>query len=627
MTEFDKYLFHEGKHYECYKFMGSHIKVENRKRGVRFTTWAKNAEEIYVVGDFNNWSIDKEYKLVKDSDNGLWTIFVTNAKKGDRYKFAIRSLNQDNFVLKADPYARFSQVRPDTASEITSASKFKWEDKEWIKLRKDNTLHNNPINIYEVHLGSWKRKNGEFLTYKELKDELVSYVKAMNYTHVEIMPIHEHPLDESWGYQATGFYSVTSRFGTPDDFRELINEFHKNNIGVILDFVPGHFCRDEHGLYKFDGTASYEYDEQWKADNKGWGTSNFDLGRPEVRSFLISNAVYFMKEFHIDGIRVDAVSNIIYLNYGRESDEWIPNEHGTNLNLHGIDFLQELCSVLESKFKGVILAAEESTTYPNVSHRVEEGGLGFNFKWNMGWMNDTLKYFELEQDQRKYHHNNLTFAMMYNYTESFILPLSHDEVVHGKKSILDKMSGDYWNKFAGERAYMGYMMGHPGKKLTFMGCEIGQFVEWRDSDEIDFKLVEEYEMHKNMQLYFKELNKFYLDNKALWELDDEPSGFEWIEPDNGEQSVYIFKRSGENPDEDTLVFICNFTSNYYESYRVGVPFSKKCKEILNSDDKKYGGSGQVIEGDIKVDDAPSHNQEYSVNIKLAPMATVVLKGR
>lgn len=624
MTEYDEYLFHEGKHYECYKFMGSHIRIENRKRGVRFTTWAPNAEEIYVVGDFSNWNIDEDFKLEKTTDRGIWTIFVKDAKKNDKYKFAIRGRGQSEFILKADPYARLSELRPDTASKVTSASYYKWSDKNWLKNRRDITLHNSPINIYEVHLGSWKKNNGEFLSYTELKYVLPKYVKDMNYTHVEFMPLQEHPLDKSWGYQGTGFYAPTRRFGTTDELKDLINEFHNNNIGVILDFVPGHFCKDTHGLYKFDGHEAYEYEEEWKANNKGWGTNNFDLGRPEVKSFLIANAVYWLKEFHIDGLRVDAVSNMVYLNYGRESDEWTPNENGTNVNTYAVEFLQELNSALIERFPNIILSAEESTTYPKVSHKVEDGGLGFNFKWNMGWMNDSLRYVKTEQNDRASEHNKLTFAMMYNHTENFILPISHDEVVHGKKSLLDKISGDYWNKFAGLRTFMGYMMGHPGKKLMFMGGEFGQFIEWKDDSELDWNLLTDYDMHKNTHRYFKDINRLYLENNALWELDNDESGFEWIEPNNAQQSIYIFRRSGKNPKADTLIFICNFTSNYYEDYKIGVPFEGTYRELFNSDNSIYGGSGKIIENDISLENEPYNNQDYSINIKVAPMATIIL---
>ena len=623
MTGYDEYLFHEGKHLECYKFMGSHIRRENREMGVRFTTWAPNTSDIYVVGDFSNWEIKEEFKMEKVTENGLWTTFIKGVKKDNRYKFAIKDCILDKYILKSDPYARFSEFRPLTASVVIPSSSYKWSDKSYIKARKNLDIKKAPINIYEVHLGSWRRNGENYLTYEELKESLVKYVKEMNYTHVEFMPLSEHPLDESWGYQSTGFYSVTSRFGNPEQLKDLINEFHKNNIGVIMDWVPSHFCKDEHGLYNFDGDATYEYEETWKAENKNWGTHNFDLGRPEVKSFLLSNAMYWIKEFHIDGIRVDAVSNMIYLSYGKESDEWIANEDGSNTNSYAIEFLKEFSEAINSKEKGIILAAEESTTYPDITKPVLDGGLGFNLKWNLGWMNDSLKYVEAEQCERAGEHNKLTFAMMYNHTENFILPISHDEVVHGKKSLLNKMAGDYWNKFAGIRTFMGYMIGHPGKKLMFMGCEFGQFIEWCDTTQLDWKLINEYEMHKNTQEYFKDLNLLYLENNALWELDHEHSGFEWIEADNREQSIYIFKRQGI--DGQVLIFICNFTSKYYENYIVGVPLSGEYIEILNSDNSKYGGSGKVNEGIIKSIESSYQNMEHSININIAPMATMILK--
>ena len=464
-NEDDLYLFHEGRNYNAYNFMGAHFTSENRKRGVRFTLWAPRAKNIFLVGDFSNWETKEENKLNRINETGLWSIFIPRLKEGIKYKYYIEQ-EDGKAVLKADPYGIYSEVRPNTASILCEKTKIRWSDKKWLNKREATNYFESPINIYELHLGSWKRKDeDEFLSYDELSVVLPKYVKEMGYTHVEFMPLNEHPLDASWGYQVTGYYSVTSRYGDIKGLKRLINALHKNDIGVILDWVPGHFCKDEQGLYMFDGTPTYEYEEKWKADNKGWGTFNFDLGKPEVKSFLISNAFYFINEFHIDGLRVDAVSNMLYLNYGRNHGEWIPNIYGGNENLEAIQFIKELNEAIKTYSKGVITIAEESTSWPNVTNDTEYGGLGFDFKWNMGWMNDTLEYNELDPIYRKYHHNKLTFPMMYNHSEKFILPISHDEVVHGKKSLIDKMQGDYWNKFANLRAYMAYMYGHPGKKL------------------------------------------------------------------------------------------------------------------------------------------------------------------
>ncbi|MGG7215358.1 1,4-alpha-glucan branching protein GlgB [Clostridium nigeriense] len=617
-------LFHKGKNFESYSFMGAHCISENRRRGVRFTTWAPKAGEIYVVGDFCDFKPLEEYKMEKVNDKGLWSIFIQGIKDGTRYKFYIVNKDSKKGKYKSDPYSVNSELRPNTASIVREEYKFRWSDKKWLNKREKIEVLKEPINIYEMHLGSWKRKNGEYLTYKELCDELPKYLVEMGYTHVEFMPLTEHPLDASWGYQGTGYYSVTSRYGNPKELKELINILHKNNIGVILDWVPGHFCKDEHGLYMFDGSPTYEYEEEWKAENKGWGTSNFDLGRPEVKSFLISNAFFWLKEFHIDGLRVDAVSNMIYLNYGRKEGEWKTNKFGGDSCLEGVDFLKELNTYVFDEFNNILMIAEESTAWPNVCKRVEDGGLGFNLKWNMGWMNDTLKYIEMDPIYRKYQHNKMTFSMMYNYSENFILPISHDEVVHGKKSLVDKMWGDYWNKFAGLRLYLSYMMGHPGKKLTFMGCEFAQFIEWREYEELEWKLIDNFDMHKKTQIFFKEINKFYKENRALWELDYDISGFEWIDADNSNQSIFIFMRRSSNV-EDTLIFICNFTPVVYYDFKVGVPYNANYQEIFNTDSNLFGGSNLLNEELVVSEEIKYHKKPYSISIKVPPMATSIFK--
>ncbi|HHD2754167.1 TPA: 1,4-alpha-glucan branching protein GlgB [Clostridium perfringens] len=623
-SEEDLYLFHEGKNYNAYKFMGAHFTSENRKRGVRFTVWAPRAKNIFLVGDFSNWEAKEENRLEKINDTGLWSLFIPRLKEGLKYKYYVEQAD-GKIVLKSDPYGVYSEVRPNTASVLCEKTKIRWTDKKWLNKRKKTNYFESPMNIYELHLGSWKRKeNNKFMSYEELSNILPKYVKDMGYTHVELMPLNEHPLDASWGYQATGYYSVTSRYGDIKGLKKLINALHKDDIGIILDWVPGHFCKDEQGLYMFDGTPTYEYEEGWKADNKGWGTFNFDLGKPEVKSFLISNAFYWINEFHIDGLRVDAVSNMIYLNYGRNHGEWIPNIYGGSENLEAIQFIKEFNEAIKLYNTGIFTIAEESTAWPNVTNAVEYGGLGFDFKWNMGWMNDTLEYNELDPIYRKYHHNKLTFPMMYHHSEKFILPISHDEVVHGKKSLLDKMYGDYWNKFSNLRAYMGYMYGHPGKKLIFMGCEFGQFIEWREYEELEWKLMKDFEMHRKTQKFFKDINNFYKNTPELWELDYYQEGFQWIDADNNEQSIYIFIRRSKNID-NYKIFVCNFTPMVYYDFNIGVPEEGSYREIFNTDREEYGGSGQVIEDTLCSKEGWCHNQPYTLTIKIPPMAVSVFE--
>lgn len=618
-------LFLEGKEHSAYKFMGAHFVTENRKRGVRFTTWAPRASKIYVIGDFNNWELKEEYSMEKINERGIWSLFVPKLEEGIKYKFAVVNECGNNTVYKADPYAFKSELRPNTASVLTKIKSFRWGDKRWLNKREKEGLDNKPMNIYELHLGSWKRKDGEFMTYEEISEILVEYIKEMGYTHVEFMPINEHPLDASWGYQGVGYYSVTSRYGDLNGLKTLINKLHKNNIGVLLDWVPSHFCKDEHGLFMFDGSPTYEYEAWWKANNEGWGTCNFDLGRPEVKSFLFSNAMYWINEFHIDGLRVDAVSNMLYLDYGREYGEWEPNIYGGNGNLEAIAFLKELNTIIKKEGKGAITVAEESTSWEGITKPVEEYGLGFDYKWNMGWMNDTLSYIELDPIYRKYHHNKMNFSMMYNYSEKFILPISHDEVVHGKKSIINKMWGDDWKKYAGLRLYASFMMGHPGKKLMFMGCEFGQFVEWREWEELQWNVIEEFDIHRKTKEYFKALNKFYLENSSLWSLDYEEEGFKWIDADNSEESVLSFIRIGKNKKEK-LIFICNFTPEVYYDFKVGVPELGEYVEVFNSDSLEFGGAGNIM-GDsiLKATEESFKDFDYSISVKVPPLGTLVLK--
>ena len=614
------HLFHNGENFEAYKMLGSHIVQENGIKGARFTTWAPNARNIYLSGDFNAFKFEKKYKLKRVSTLGLWSIFIEGIENGVKYKYIIET-QEEKLIYKSDPYALESELRPQSASVVHEPVKFKWADTSWITKRKRRSMYESPMNIYEIHLGSWKTKDGKFLTYEQLSELLPAYIEEMGYTHVEIMPLVEHPLDASWGYQGTGYFSVTSRYGSVEGFKTLVNALHKKNIGVILDWVPGHFCKDIHGLYMFDGTPTYEYQEIWRADNSGWGTFNFDLGRPEVKSFLISNAMFWIEEYHVDGIRVDAVSNILYLDYGRQYGQWRPNKYGDHGNLEGIEFIRELNKAVKDSGKNVMMIAEESTAWPNVCR---EEGLGFNFKWNMGWMNDVLEYVEMDPYFRSNNHSKINFSMMYHYSENYILPISHDEVVHGKKSLVQKMFGDTWNKFAGTRNLLSYMMGHPGKKLNFMGNELGVDIEWREYEELQWSLPEENPLNKGLQDYIKDLNKLYQNNKCLWELDYNPKGFEWIDADNNTQSILVFIRKAKKED-DLLIFVCNFTPVVYYDFKIGVPYLKDYVEVLNSDDKKYGGSGQVL-GNVKLvaEEEKMHNQDYSISIKVPPMGTLIL---
>lgn len=616
-------LFHEGKHYESYGFMGAHCVSERRKKGVRFTTWAPRAKRMYVVGDFSDFKIKDEYEMEKVSDKGIWSIFIEGLNEGEKYKYAVENI-YGHYNLKSDPYAFKSENRPNTASIVGETDKYKWNDKSWMLKRKRFNMYESPINIYEMHLGSWKTKDEKFLTYREIAEQLPNYLVDMGYTHVEILPIIEHPLDASWGYQGVGYYSVTSRYGNANDFKYLIDELHNAGIGVILDWVPSHFCKDSHGLYMFDGTPTYEYDEEWKRENKGWGTCNFDLGKPEVKSFLISNLFFWIREFHIDGIRNDAVSNMLYLSYGRENDEWHPNIYGENGNLEAIQFIKDYNSAIHEEFPTVMTIAEESTAWAKISKPVEEDGLGFNFKWNMGWMNDTLKYIEEDPIYRKYHHNKMTFSMAYHYSENFILSISHDEVVHGKGALVNKMWGDYWNKFAGLRLYLTHMIGHPGKKLIFMGSEFGQFEEWNEDKQLQWNLIEEFEMHKKTQLFFKDMNHYYKEHKALWENDYNLEGYKWIDPDNSEESIYSFIRM-DKKNKESLIFVCNYTPVVRYDFRLGVPELGKYVQDFNTDSEIYGGSGQTIDEVLIAEEVTFNNQPYSITIKVPPMAAIILK--
>ena len=603
-----------------YQFMGARLDECNAQSGAWFSVWAPNAAKVYVVGDFNGWRAEGQ-KMEKQ--DGVWRIFIPGAAHGDHYKYEIHTRG-GKVILKADPCAFFSEIRPGTASRVWDLSGYAWQDDGWRQKNVQQQIQQCPVLIYEMHLGSWKRnEDGSFLSYREIAAELPAYVKEMGYTHIELLPLAEHPLDRSWGYQATGYYSATSRYGEPQDLMYFIDCCHQKGIGVILDWVPGHFCRDDHGLRQFDGTPLYEYADCRKGDNHQWGTLNFDYGRSQVRDFLIGNALFWFDLYHIDGLRVDAVANMLYLDYGRAQGEWVPNRYGGNENLEAIDLLRKLNEEVFAAFPGAMMIAEESTSWPLVSRPTYIGGLGFNFKWNMGWMNDILHYISRDPVYRRWHHNELTFSLTYAFSENFILPLSHDEVVHGKKSLLDKMPGDYWQKFANLRLLFAYMIAHPGKKLMFMGGELGQFVEWRDGGSLDWHLLN-YPQHRGIYTLVRDLNYYYCRQPSFWEQDDSWNGFSWIDCDNYKQSIVVFLRHGRKP-ANSVIVICNFTPKTYYGFRIGVPVAGYYRECLNSDDIHYGGSGQKNPENLAVEEIAWHGQKYSLKMTVPPLAVVFLE--
>ena len=604
--------------------LGAHFMEQNGKAGVRFSVWAPHAKAVSVVGDFNAWDT-RTHTMQKISDGEIWTIFIEGLEEGEVYKYAIEPQWGGPHIMKADPYGFYAEKKPKTASRLYNMKKYKWNDAAWQERKKTHPSYSNPMLTYEVHLGSWRRTlDGGYLSYRELADQLVSYAKKMNYTHIEIMPLCEHPFDGSWGYQATGYYAVTSRYGEPDDFRYFIDTAHANGIAVIMDWVPGHFCKDEQGLRHFDGMTLYESDNEQRAENWEWGTTNFDYGRTEVQSFLISNAMFWFEEYHIDGLRIDAVANMLYLNYGRKDGEWQPNKYGDTGNLEAMDFIKKLNEAIFKFHPNALMIAEESTAWPLISKPVYMGGMGFNYKWNMGWMNDMLAYMSLDPIYRKWNQDKVTFSFMYAFSENFVLPLSHDEVVHGKCSLVSKMPGDYWQKFAGLRGFFGYWMAHPGKKLLFMGGEFAQFIEWNYDDSLDWHLVQEYPMHTKMLEYSRALNKFYKENRPFWEVDFDWNGFEWIDCNDSENSIITFVRKSDNAD-DFIVVLCNFTPEVRQNYRIGVPKRGDYVEVFNSDAEEFGGSGVKNEGDLHTEDYGWHEREQSLVITVPPMATIYLR--
>ncbi|TRO67102.1 1,4-alpha-glucan branching protein GlgB [Christiangramia sabulilitoris] len=622
-SDFDISLFKAGKHYRLYEKFGAHIMEVNGEKGVYFAVWAPSAKSVSVIGDFNFW-LEGEHPLnVRWDESGIWEGFIPGVEKEAKYKYKIQSHNNDMKLEKADPYALKCEHPPNTASIVWDLD-YKWKDKKHLSSRKDKNGLDKPYSIYEVHLGSWRKNMDEHrpLTYTEMADELVSYVKELEFTHVEFMPIMEYPYDPSWGYQLTGYFAPTSRFGTPQEFMELIDAFHKAGIGVILDWVPSHFPEDKHGLGMFDGSHLYEHPDPRKGYHPDWKSLIFNYGRNEVRSFLISNAIFWLDKYHIDGLRVDAVASMLYLDYSREEGEWEPNEHGGRENLDAISFVRDLNTEVYKSFDGVQTIAEESTSFPMVSRPVDLGGLGFGMKWMMGWMHDTLEYFQKDPIYRQHHHDDISFSMTYTFTENFALPLSHDEVVYGKKSLLGRMPGDEWQRFANLRLLYSYMFTHPGAKLLFMGAEIGQYEEWNYNTSLDWHLLE-YEPHQGIKRLLTDLNKLYKSRPALHEKQFTAGGFEWIAYDDKQNSVLSYLRKGEKP-KDKVVVVCNFTPTVLRNYQIGLPSKGKLKEVFNSDDKKYWGSG--IHNDvIKIEEETAHGKDYSAKISIPPLGTVVFE--
>lgn len=618
LADYDFFLFHEGTNYHAYEMLGAH----SIKNGVRFAVWAPKAKKVSVVGDFNNWKTGQT-PLTLQNDGETWAATVPDVAKGNFYKFAIED-EYGNVVLKADPYAFFAEKAPGTASVVYFPD-YEWNDDAWQRDKQNKVSYDEPMLIYEVHLGSWKRSpSGAILSYKDLADELIPYMKKMHYTHLELMPLCEYPFDGSWGYQVTGYYAATSRYGVPEELMYLIDRAHQNGISVIMDWVPGYFCNDGHGLKCFDGDALYESADIKRSENAEWGATNFDYNRTEVQSFLISNAFFWLEEYHLDGLRIDAVANMLYLDYARKDGEWEPNKYGGNGNLEAEAFLKKLNTAVFMYHPQALMMAEESTAWPLVTKPSDMGGLGFNYKWNMGWMNDMLTYMSLAPQLRKENHEKLTFSLTYAFSENFILPLSHDEVVHGKRSLISKMPGEYGQQFAGLRSFFACWMAHPGKKLLFMGGEFGQFIEWNYNGKLDWQLTDEYDSHRNLLRFSRELNEFYVKNPSLWHADFEWRGFEWIDHCDNDNSVISFLRREKEPNK-FIIIVCNFATQVWCDYRIGVPARGNYKEVFNTDNKIYGGSGMLNEGSLQTEDVFWNNREQSLTLTLAPLTTIYLE--
>jgi 1,4-alpha-glucan branching enzyme len=625
LTDYDKYLLGEGTHERAYEKMGAHLVELDGQKGVHFAVWAPNARSVYLMGDFNNWH--GESHPMNSSDSGIWTLFVPGLKEYTLYKYRIVTQNGESFD-KTDPYSLAMEQRPKTASVVVNLNRYQWGDDDWVRRRAEHQAFNKPISIYEVHFGSWRKVPDEhwgtrYLTYREMADELIPYVLEMGFTHIELMPIAEYPLDASWGYQVIGFYAATSRFGMPEDLMYFVDQCHQHNIGVILDWVPAHFPKDGTGINYFDGTHLYSHADPRRGEHQDWGTLIFNYGRNEVRAFLISNALFWIDKYHFDGLRVDAVASVLYLDYSREEGQWLPNEYGGRENLAAISFLRKVNEVVHGVFPGVLTVAEESTAWPMVSRPTYAGGLGFSLKWNMGWMHDTLKYMSKDPIHRRYHHNDMTFSLLYAFNENFILPLSHDEVVHGKGSLVNKMSGDEWQKFANLRAYYGFMWGHPGKKLLFMSCEFGQWQEWNFYTGLEWEALKSLN-HQGVQRFVKDLNRLYRQEPALHENDFEWTGFTWIDANDSDNSVFSFMRHARSRDE-FIVVVSNFTPVPRYDYRIGVPKPGYYREIINSDAECYWGSNIGNEGGRETENVPMHGHAQSLSLTLPPLATIMLK--
>lgn len=632
LSDLDLYLLSEGKHCEAYKCLGAHPKVIDGITGTLFAVWAPNAQRVSVVGDFNQW--DGRYHMMRRlGPSGIWEIFLPGVQEGAHYKYELRGPHGDVF-LKTDPYGFFAQHNQETACMVYDLGRYQWSDEKWLAKRHSTDLYRTPISIYEVHLGSWRRvpeENNRPLSYRELAKELVSYVTTMGFTHVELMPVMEHPFEGSWGYQVVNYYAPSSRFGKPDEFRYLIDALHQAGIGVLLDWVPGHFPKDPHGLWRYDGTALYEHEDPRRGEHRDWGTMIFNYGRKEVKNFLIANALYWLAEYHIDGLRVDAVASMIYLDYSRKEGEWIPNQFGGRENLEAIDFLKECNELCYSRHPGIMMIAEESTAWPGVSKPTYTGGLGFGFKWNMGWMNDSLRYMSRPPIHRKYHQGDITFSMLYAYHEHFILVLSHDEVVHGKQALLSKMPEDDWQQFANLRLFLAWMWGHPGKKLLFQGGEFAHRDEWNHAQSIDWHLLQ-YAPHQGMQLLVQHLNHLYRTESAFWVLDDQPEGFEWIDFNDSDNSVWSFLRrapglamASEEKKGADIIVIVNATPVIRHHYRLGVPRLGTYELLLNSDDPSYYGSGMPLPTTFHAAPHPYHRFGASLTLDLPPLSTLYLR--
>ncbi len=621
LSDFDLHLHSEGTNYEGYNAFGAHVVTADGVKGTRFAVWAPNAIVVAVVGNFNDW--DTRRNPMRARTGGVWEIFMPGVGPGTSYKYAVKSRFRGYSQMKSDPYGFQMETPPKSASVVADIDTYDWHDGDWMERRANTKLLDSPLSIYEVHLGSWKRdEHNRPLSYRELATELVDYVKRMGFTHIELMPIAEHPYAPSWGYQVTGYFSPTSRFGTPEDFMYFIDQCHQQGIGVIMDWVPGHFPKDAHGLAFFDGTALYEHADPRLGEHRDWGTLIFNYGRNEVRSFLISNALFWLKKYHMDGLRVDAVASMLYLDYSRKAGEWVPNIYGGNENLEAIDFIRK-ANELVHQVPGAITVAEESTAFPGVSRPVYLNGLGFTMKWNMGWMHDMLHYFENDPIYRKYHQNEITFSMVYAFTENFVLPISHDEVVYGKRALLDKMPGDEWQRFANARAFLSYMYGHPGKKLLFMGSEFGQTAEWNSENQLEWWLLD-YEIHRKFQRFCASLNHLYSSEPALYEIDFQGAGFEWIDFHDAEHSMISFIRRGKRH-EDYLVIVCNFTPQPHPQYRIGMPKAGVHREIFNSDAEMFGGSNMGNGGQVYAEPTPSHGRPASATLVIPPLGVIVLK--